>query len=107
MLGHFDLHVLLDGHLAGQTFAVLGFALGDVRQLGGEDVATAFMHLQPALGAGTTTTAGRRDEQTVLGQRCQQLAAGRHGQGALVVHQQGDIALRDQFAAREQNDQHQ
>jgi phosphoribosylamine--glycine ligase len=56
-------------HLAGQTTALFGLALADVRQLGGQDVAPALFYRHPALTAGTPAATGRRDKNAVSGER--------------------------------------
>ena len=55
----FDFHILTHGNLTGQTAALFGFALGNMRKLGRQNIAAALFHLHPALATGTTATAGR------------------------------------------------
>ena len=106
-LFHLDVHVLLDRGLAGQAPAGLGLALGEVRLLGRQHFAAAAFDNALALRTGTAAATSRGQEYVVCRQGLQQLAAGRHGEGALTIDDDVHVAAGDQLGARRQDDHHQ
>ena len=107
LFGHFDVHVLLDRDLTGQTVATRGFALGDVAFLGGQDRAATGMHTHAALRTGATPATGGGDEHFLGRQRLQQFAARRNRDGFFTVDGDVDVARADELGTRRQNDRHQ
>ena len=74
---HLNLHVLLHVDLAAQTPAIANFTLGEVAFFGGQNVTPAVDHLTLALRTGTAAATGRRQEDSLVCQGAQQLAASR------------------------------
>ena len=77
LLRQLNFHVLLHRDLAGQTAALSRLTLGDMREFGRQNITAALFHRHPALAAGAAPAAGRRDEDSVAGERIQQLVTGR------------------------------
>ena len=73
--GNLYLEVLLHLDLASQAPVLLGHLARDETGLGGQDVAAALDHLAFAHAARTAAAAGRRQEDLVVGQRCEQRRA--------------------------------
>ncbi len=82
---HFNLHVLLYRHLAGQPVALTALPFGNVGQFRRQDVAAALVHLYQALTAGAAAAAGRRNKDTLVCQTSQQFAAGLGNQFLFLV----------------------
>ena len=107
LIVNMNLHVLLHCDLAGQAIAVCSFSLGDVRQLGRQNIAATLVDLNPALGTGAAAATGGGYEQIVVGEGRQQLGADRHMNGFFIVDQNLDIALGHQLRFGAQNDENQ
>ena len=103
----FDVHVVLDGDLATEPFALGGVFLVDVILFGGQDLAAALMNLDFALGAGAAAAAGATDEHTGVGQRPEQFPPGGNFDRLLVVDQDLDRSRCDQLALGSQDQQNQ
>ncbi len=84
-----------------------GIALVDDRGLGRQDGAAAGHNAHPALTAGAAAAAGRRHEQPGIGQALHQLGADRNRELHFVVDRYRDVADRNQFAARGEDDENQ
>ena len=106
-VGNLHVHVLLDRHLAGQTVMLGRIPLVDRRRLGRQDRATTRQHAHAALAAGAAATAGRRDEELVVGKHLEQLAAGLDRQFLFIVNDDIDVAGCNQLRASNQNDEDQ
>ena len=77
LLRQLDFHVLLHRDLAGEAAALSRLTLSDMREFGRQDITAPLFHRHPALAAGAPAAAGRRNEDTVAGERIQQLVARR------------------------------
>jgi hypothetical protein len=95
---------LLHRDLTGETAALFRLAPGDMGKFGWQNI-TALLHRHPALAAGTAAAAGRRDKNSVAGQRIQQLIARRGADLFIrfVIDFNHHIAGVDQLRTRHQD----
>src|SRR5690606_13042764 len=99
-----NLHVLLDRSLTGQAPAFTGLALVEVRLLGSQHTAATALDVALGLSTGPATSSGRREEDAIVGEGTQQLAASRDCDGPLPVDFNTHITAGDQAGSCEKND---
>ena len=105
--GNLYLEVLLHLDLASQAPVLLGHLARDETGLGGQDVAATLDHLAFAHAARTAAAAGRRQEDLVVGQRCEQRRAA-FGRNDLLaaVDVDRNFARRGQFGLCKEKQPH-
>ena len=106
LLGHLDVHVLLDRHLTRQPVPAGGFPLGDVAFFRGQDRAAASMDLYPALGTGSAPATCGGHEQLLLGEGLQQLAPSRNRNRLFPIDRDIDVPRGHEPRARAHDDRH-
>ena len=66
--GHLDLHILLHRYLAGESHALARLSLGNVGELGRENITAPLEDLHGALSTGPATAAGGGNEDLLISQ---------------------------------------
>ncbi len=84
-VGHLDLEVVLDLHLAAQPPVVGDLLAGEEARFSGKDASAAFQDLAFALSAVTLAAAGGRQEDLLFGERVKERAALRDVEHLLAV----------------------
>ena len=106
-VGHLDLEVVLDFHLAAETPVVGDLLAGEEAHLGGEDRSAAFEDLALALAAVALAAAGGGQEDLLFGEGVEQRAALRHVEHLLaVVDIDLDRSRRGEFRLDEEEQGH-
>ena len=107
-VGHLDLEIVLDLHLAAEAPVVGDLLAGEEADLRGEDASAALEHLALALAAVALAAAGRRKEDLLLGERVEERAALRDVEHLLaVVDIDLDRSGRGEFNLDEEEQGHQ
>ena len=104
---HFNMHILLNRSLTGQSPAFSSFTTIKVTLFGGQHRATTFGNHTFALSAATAATTGRGQKQPRIGQCLQQLIARRYSDGFLTINDNIYITRGHQLTACSQNKGHQ
>ena len=95
--GDFDLHGLFDRDLAGEPIALERFLAGDVAALDRQDTPAPLVDLDGTQRAGAAPSAGRGDEDPLIGETIQQFSTRLSGEGFLAVDRDGEVPAGHQL----------